>query len=67
MSNKFRNIGAPPGTLSYNGPPTDVKVKITLIEFNEEEFIEKEFYDLDDCLGHVKDDLTKWINVEVQS
>lgn len=61
---KYQNIGAPPGTLYYNGEETDSKVKITLIEFNETEFIEREFYNLDECMLHFKDDMTKWINVE---
>ncbi len=61
---KYQNIGAPPGSLFYNGEQTTERVKITLIEFNEEEFFEQEFFDLSDCLAHVKDSMIKWINVE---
>jgi magnesium transporter len=61
---KYQNIGAPPGTMIYNGEQTDSRVKITLIEFNETDFFEQDFYDLSECLDHVKDDMTKWINVE---
>ncbi len=61
---KYQNIGAPPGSLFYNGEQTTERVKITLIEFNEEEFFEQEFFDLSDCLAHVKDNMIKWINVE---
>jgi magnesium transporter len=64
MPNKFREIGAPPGTLDYNGVHTGKRIKITLIEYSENEFFEKEFYDLSDCLHHVKDPMVKWINVE---
>lgn len=64
MPNKFRNIGTPPGTLSYNGVQTGSRIKITLIEFTETDFFEQEFYDLSDCLKHVKNDMIKWINVE---
>lgn len=64
MKNKFRNIGAPPGTLEYTGLETTARVKLTLIEFNETEFFEHTFYDLSDCLSHIKDNMTKWINVE---
>ncbi len=63
MSRK-KQIGAPPGSLHYIGQQTDEKVKITLIEYNEKEFFEKEFLNLDDCLSHVKEDMVKWINVE---
>jgi magnesium transporter len=61
---KFQNIGAPPGTMFYNGENTGAQVKITLIEFNEGEFLEEEFYDFNQCLGHMKADMVKWINVE---
>lgn len=63
MKNKFRNIGAPPGTLIYTGEKTG-RIKISLIEFNETEFYEKEFYDLSDCLSHLRGGMVKWINVE---
>lgn len=61
---KFHDIGAPPGTLFYNGEQTGQRVKINLIEFNETEFIEEEFYDLSECLSKVKPNMVKWINVE---
>lgn len=61
---KFHDVGAPPGTLFYNGEQTGERVKITLIEFNENELIEEEFYDLSECLSKVKPNMVKWINVE---
>ncbi|MBL7932500.1 MAG: magnesium/cobalt transporter CorA [Bacteroidia bacterium] len=63
MKNKFRNIGAPPGTLIYTGDQSG-RIKISLIEFNEAEFFEEEFYDLSDCLSRIKTGMIKWINVE---
>ena len=59
---KYQNIGAPPGTLFYNGEQTEGRVKITLIEFNDKEFFEREFYDLSDCQLHLKENMIKWIN-----
>ena len=38
------NIGAPPGTLFYNGEQRTDRIKITLIEYNESEFFEREFF-----------------------
>lgn len=64
MTSIPENIGAPPGTLFYNGEVRTDKIKITLIEYNESEFYEDEFYDLSDCLSHVKPKMVKWINVE---
>jgi magnesium transporter len=61
---KFHNVGAPPGTMFYNGEETTKRIKITLIEFNETEYFEDEYYDLSECLSHVKPDMIKWINVE---
>lgn len=61
---KPHNVGAPPGTLFYNGVARSEKIKFTLIEFNETEYFEQEFDDLNDCLSHVKPKMVKWINVE---
>lgn len=61
---KRHDIGAPPGTMFYNGEQQGGRIKITLIEFNETEFFEKEFLDLSDCIMHVKPNMVKWINVE---
>jgi magnesium transporter len=61
---RFQNIGAPPGSLYYNGEQRDQNVKMTLIEFNESEFFEKDFYNFEECTAHFKDTMIKWINVE---
>ncbi len=63
--NKQHNkAGAPPGTVIYHGEEQTEKVKITLIEYNETEFIEKDYYDLSQCLDSANDKLVKWINVD---
>lgn len=64
MTAKTQNIGAPPGTLFYNGEKRSDRIKITLIEYNESEYFEEEYYDLSDCLQHVKPNMVKWINVD---
>ena len=64
MSPVIDTTGLPPGTVVYSGEDQTATVKITLIEFNEKEFIEKEFTDFDECLIHVKPDMVKWINVD---
>ncbi len=38
-----KETGAPPGTIIYSGEARTERVKITLIEYNETEFIEKDF------------------------
>ncbi len=64
MNPVTENIGAPPGTIFYNGEIRDEKIKITLIEYNATEFFEDVFYDLSDCISHVKPNMVKWINIE---
>ena len=64
MASINENIGAPPGTLFYNGEERTDRIKITLIEYNESEYFEDVYYDLSDCLSHVKPNMVKWINVE---
>lgn len=56
--------GLPPGTIVYSGQEQSGRVKLTLIQYNEKEFFEKEFHDLSDCLPHLKADLVRWINVD---
>ncbi len=56
--------GAPPGTIVYHGKETEEKVKLTLIQYNETVFVEKDFYSLTDCLDCVMPNTIKWINVD---
>ncbi len=64
MAQKTKDIGVPPGTLFYTGDQRTDRIKITLIEYNDSEFFEAEYYDLSECLSHVKPNMIKWINVE---
>jgi magnesium transporter len=64
MRIKHKKHGLPPGSLVYVGEPTNTRVKITLIEFNEQDYFEREFYDLSECLSHVKPGYIKWLNVD---
>jgi magnesium transporter len=64
MNDSQNKLGAPPGTIVYYGEKPSEKVKITLIEYHEGEFLEKDFYDLDECLNLVDPSMVKWINVD---
>ncbi|MBS1651194.1 MAG: magnesium/cobalt transporter CorA [Bacteroidetes bacterium] len=61
---KLHKIGAPPGTLLYTGNQKSDRIKINLIEFNEIDFFENEYFDLSECLKQLKPNHVKWINVE---
>ncbi|MBI3500873.1 MAG: magnesium/cobalt transporter CorA [Bacteroidetes bacterium] len=56
--------GLPPGTVIYSGDEQTAKVKLTLMQFNEKEFFEKEFYDVDECIAETATEKISWINVD---
>jgi magnesium transporter len=62
--NKQDKRGIPPGTLVYSGKKQTEKVRINLIEYNADEFIEKDFYDLDECMRNLRPDMVRWINID---
>jgi len=64
MADVTNKTGAPPGTIVYFGEERTSKVKISLIEYSETAFIEKDFYDFEECLNHVDPTMVKWINVD---
>jgi magnesium transporter len=64
MTDHKKAIGAPPGTVVYQGEERTEKVRITLIEYNETEFIEKDFYDLSECMNYVNPAMVMWMNVD---
>ncbi|HLG02598.1 MAG TPA: magnesium/cobalt transporter CorA [Bacteroidia bacterium] len=64
MQHLSLKTGAPPGTLMYLGRATSEKIRITLIEYNEREFYEKEFFDINEVLMETHPGLLKWINVD---
>jgi magnesium transporter len=64
MTDHKKAIGAPPGTVVYQGEERTEKVRITLIEYNETEFIEKDFYDLSECMTYVNPSMVMWMNVD---
>lgn len=61
---KTHNVGAPPGELYYSGQVQEGRVKLTLIQYNETEFFEQDFYDLSELLKFIKDGYCSWINVD---
>jgi magnesium transporter len=63
MSPKNKKVGDPPGTVAYTGDVISDRIKISLIQYNEQEYIEHDFYDLSECLSQVKKNGVTWINV----
>jgi len=60
----FTAIGLPPGTVVYSGEQHSEKVKITMIQYNEQECTEKDFFDVNECMMHVRKDMVTWLNVD---
>jgi magnesium transporter len=64
METLQNKTGAPPGTIVYHGKDSEEKVKITLIQYNETTFVERDFYNLSECLDCAEANTIKWINVD---
>ncbi len=64
ISSKPKQIGLPPGTLVYTGDKEKEPVKIKLIEFKQEEFIEKEIQKVEDVFSCKNNDGISWINID---
>ncbi len=63
---KKSKTGVAPGTLIYRGKEhaKDKPVRITLMQYDEDTVLEKEFTDVSACLDVMKDGKVKWINVD---
>lgn len=61
---KPHNVGAPPGELYYTGQANAERVKLTLIQYNETEFFEQDFYDLSELVKVKRSGVITWINVD---
>jgi len=61
---KTHNVGAPPGELFYTGDAIGERVKLTLIQYSESDYFEKDYYDLSELLKDSKPGYIKWINVD---
>ncbi len=58
------NVGADSGELfTSTNAPTE-KVKITLIQYNDTEYFEDDFYAVSECKKAFKPELMKWINID---
>lgn len=61
---KKHNVGAPPGELYYSGKVQEGRVKLTLVQYNENEFLEQDFYDLSELLMAKRPGMLRWVNVD---
>lgn len=58
------NVGASPGDMFQHPTPANLNIRITMIQYNEETFIEEQFTDVESCRKAVKEGMLRWINVD---
>jgi magnesium transporter len=61
---RLKQAGLPPGTLVYEGEKKVEKVRITLIDYDETHFQEKEVERVEDCFPFKDEPTTTWINID---
>jgi magnesium transporter len=57
-------LGLPPGTLVYTGEKKKEKVKITVIDYDETQFEEKEVKTVKECVPFKDKSTVTWINID---
>ncbi|TFG90557.1 MAG: magnesium/cobalt transporter CorA [Candidatus Atribacteria bacterium] len=61
---KQKQPGLPPGTLVHEGERMIEKARITLIDYDETHFQEKEIDKIEDCFPFKDEPTTTWINID---
>lgn len=65
IKNRVRKAGMPPGTLLYTGEKEFEKSKITVIDFNEEIYDERDVTNIEECFNFSSEkEFVKWINID---
>lgn len=64
IKSRSKTIGLPPGTLVHIGEKKTEKVRITIIDYNEEQFQEKEIKNIEECFPFKDKPTVTWINVD---
>lgn len=57
-------VGLPPGELVYVGEQKDRKVKITVIDYDEQNVVEKEIQNVEECFPFKEKASITWINID---
>ena len=64
LQRKSRKIGLPPGSIVYTGEKSIEKPRITLMDYREDRFEEREIDSVDECIQNIKSDSITWLNVD---
>lgn len=60
---KSKTVGLPPGTVVYTGDKKAEKIKITLIDYDEKQFQEREIINIEECFPFKDEPSVTWINI----
>lgn len=64
ISFSSKKMSAPPGTLEFTGSQTDHPVKITLMDYDSDDFQEKEIANIDEYFNLAETKTVSWINID---
>ncbi|MFH1598241.1 MAG: magnesium/cobalt transporter CorA [Patescibacteria group bacterium] len=59
-----KKVGQPPGTVEYTGRERNERPKITVIDYNTDNFSEKEVAQIEKVFPHKETETTTWINID---
>ena len=60
---KSRPVGLPPGSLLYTKTEGEGNIHLSIVEYSEEDFIEKKDASIEECLAHIELPSLTWIQV----
>ena len=64
MKKRSRKAGLPPGTLIHIGEKKTEEIKITIMDYDESQFQEKEAKSFDECFPYKGKPTVTWINID---
>lgn len=64
MKNRSKKIGLPPGTLVHIGEKSAREIRINVIDYGPDQFVEKVITSLDECFYFADTEMISWIDVE---
>jgi len=64
VKKKSKKVGLPPGSIVHIGNKRDEKVRITIVDYGEAKFQEKEVKSIEECSNYKDKSIITWINID---
>ncbi|HKJ42735.1 MAG TPA: magnesium/cobalt transporter CorA [Sunxiuqinia sp.] len=64
ISKSSKKVGAPPGTLQYVGNKEAVKTRISIMDYHQKDFREREVEHIEDCFPFRSTPTVTWLNID---